>query len=506
MLRVTGRAGAQPTHDKGRGFVPAAFVLCIALVGVFHLVTIREGEDWGDDFSMYIHHAENIAHGIPYAETGYIYNPLNPSVGPRIYPPGFPLLLSPVVKLFGRDLRMMKVELVFFFVGSLVLVFVLFRSMLPTGYLLALVLVMGLNPFFGSFKDHILSDLPFLFFVLLSLCLFLRAEESDSSQRRRVVYACLAGLAAYASYATRVVGIVVLPSLVVHDLIRHRRLTAMACTAAAVFVALASAQYVFWLHDASYADQLGVTPRVIAGNVVSYLRFLSDVWENGYSDAGRKAAFVAASGLAAWGYWRLLRSRAALLAVFPVLYLVPVVVWPAVQGMRFLIPVLPFYFGCCLLGIAGVDAALEKYWGRKHACLLTSIAVVGVIYVSHYSILPSGSISPGIADAQSVQLFDFVRTATAPRDVFVFNKPRALALFTGRRASAPFSPADPCALWQYIREIDATYIVTGPVADDSGVIYLQGFVEKFRPNLQVVLRTRDLAVYRIASEPCVIHR
>src|SRR6185436_15532685 len=116
------------------------------------------------------------------------------------------------------------------------------------------------------------------------------------------------------------------------DLMRHRRVTAAAWTAGAIFVALASLQYVFWLHDASYADQLAVTPRVIAGNVVSYLRFLSDVWENGYSDAGRKAVFVAAGGLAGWGYVRLLRSRDALLAVFPVLYLVPVVVWPAVQG------------------------------------------------------------------------------------------------------------------------------------------------------------------------------
>jgi hypothetical protein len=279
--------------------------------------------------------------------------------------------------------------------------------------------------------------------------------------------------------------------------------TATAWTAGAVFVALASAQYVFWLHDASYADQLGVTPRVITENVVSYLRFLSDLWENGYSDVGRKAAFLVAGGLAGWGYVRLLQSRVVLLAVFPLLYLIPVILWPAVQGTRFLIPVLPFYFACCLLGTASLDAAVEKYWGRKHACLLTSIVVIGAIYVGHYSILPTGPISPGIADAQSVEFFDFVRAATTPRDVFVFSKPRALALFTGRRASAPFSPVDPCALWQYIREIDATYIVTGPVADDSGGIYLQSFVKKFRPNLRVVLLTPDIAVYRIASESCV---
>ena len=79
-------------------------MLCAVLVGALFVLTIREGEDWGDDFSMYIHHAENIARGVPYGETGYIYNPHNPAVGPKIYPPGFPLLLAPVVKLFGRNL------------------------------------------------------------------------------------------------------------------------------------------------------------------------------------------------------------------------------------------------------------------------------------------------------------------------------------------------------------------------------------------------------------------
>ena len=70
-----------------------------ALIGLFYLATIRPGHAWGDDFAQYIHHARNLATGVPYAATGYIYNPYNPTIGPRTYPPGFPLLLAPVVKL-----------------------------------------------------------------------------------------------------------------------------------------------------------------------------------------------------------------------------------------------------------------------------------------------------------------------------------------------------------------------------------------------------------------------
>ena len=83
---------------RHRTVAPA--LICVLLAGVFYMLTIRDGHDWGDDFSMYIRHAENIAQGLPYAQSGYIYNPYNPSIGPRMYPPGFPLLLAPVARLF----------------------------------------------------------------------------------------------------------------------------------------------------------------------------------------------------------------------------------------------------------------------------------------------------------------------------------------------------------------------------------------------------------------------
>src|SRR5207247_10913023 len=87
------------SFDSGRGLIrglgrPSAATLCALVIGMFHLATVREGQDWNDDFSMYIRHAQNIARGAPYAETGYIYTPQNPAVGPRVYPPGCPLLRS----------------------------------------------------------------------------------------------------------------------------------------------------------------------------------------------------------------------------------------------------------------------------------------------------------------------------------------------------------------------------------------------------------------------------
>src|SRR2546425_5100640 len=455
--------------------------VCAVLVGVFYLATIRDGQDWPDDFSQYIQHALNIAEGAPYAATGYIYNPHNPGIGPRTYPPGFPLLLAPVIKGFGLKLRPMKVLVIGLFVGALLVMVALFRGDLPPPYMAALVLVTGLNPFFWEFKDQVLSDIPFLFFVLLSLYLFTRASAGDGSGRRATMLAVLAGAAAYVSYATRVLGIVLVPSFIGHDLIRTRRIGRQTVLAGGAFVALAGAQYLLWIRDSSYFDPFTGGVASIGHNIVPYLRSLSELWENGFPDALRKAAFLAASALAAVGYVRSLRRHVAVVHLFPWLYLGPVIAWPSFQDTRFLIPIIPFYFYFGLFGIREMDAAVERRWGRKHLALATLLAGVAVSYAGRYATLPFGPLAEGIAKPESVRLFEFVKDSTAPTDVLVFSRPRALALFTGRRVSGGYRPGDPCELWRYLSEIGAAYLVTGPEPDvwNAEAGYLRQFLSRF---------------------------
>jgi 4-amino-4-deoxy-L-arabinose transferase-like glycosyltransferase len=471
---------------------------------MFYLATIREGHAWGDDFSMYIRHAQNIAHGEPYAETGYIYNPRNPVVGPRVYPPGFPLLLAPVVGMFGLDLRPMKILVLAFFVGSLLVMIPLFRNVLSSSYVAALVLIVGLNPVFWELKDQVISDIPFLFFALLSLHLFTQAAASDASAGRRATLAVLAGVATYAGYATRTLALMVIPCVVAHDLIRYRRISTNAALATAVVVALAGTQHVVWIRDASYFDQISNPVTAAQQNVPAYLRALSDLWENGYSDNVRRIAFLASGALAALGYVSSFRARASVVHLFPPLYLTPVMLWPSYQGMRLLIPVVPFYFCYCLLGVRWIDTAAGGRWAARNAVLGVFLVALLVSYAGRYSTLQFGPLPEGIAKKESRELFEFVGTATDPDDVLVFSKPRALALMTGRRVSGAYRPVEPCQLWQYMREIGASYVVTGPDQDpfNEDAVYLRRFVAQFGGDLRRVMANRDLAVYRIERDPC----
>lgn len=485
-----------------------AGLLCVLIVAAFDLSTIRDGHDWGDDFSQYIRHAINLASGAPYADTSYLYNADNPSIGPRLYPPGFPVMLAPVVRVFGLELRPMKIEIVLFFVATLLLIHRLIQPFMTPVAAAAVVLMVGLNPFLWDFKDNVLSDLPFLFFFVATLVALTRADD-DGSPRHRIAYAVLGGVTMYAAYATRVVGIVLLPSVLMRDLVRHRWLTKEGAIAAATFVVLAGLQYGLGPRDSSYTDLLTITPATVAANVASYLRWLADIFDNGYADLPRKGLFVLSAGLAVVGYVTLWKQpRALLLAIAPLFYLAVVLAWPLPQGTRFLIPVIPIYLTCCVLGASAIDRAIAERWGQPRLVLGALIAVVGVTYLARYTTLPMMRVPDGIAKRESVELFDFVKASTHSDDVIVFSRPRALALFTGRTVTPPPRSGDPCRLWSYMQNVRATYLVTGPGAANEEAASLARFAREYAPNLRELMRNADVAVYRVDSvpSPCVAHR
>jgi hypothetical protein len=203
--------------------------------------------------------------------------------------------------------------------------------------------------------------------------------------------------------------------------------------------------YVVGPRDSSYTDLLTITPAVVIDNVVSYLRWSSEIWENGYIDLARKALFLATTALAVVGCVSIRKQpHALLLAVVSVFYLLVVIVWPLAQGTRLLIPLIPFVVAGAVLGAWSIDRAIAEYGGIRHAVVITLLALVAVTYLARYSTLPFGRIPEGIAKRESVELFDFVKTSTRPDDVIIFSRPRALALLTERTVTPPPKSDDAC--------------------------------------------------------------
>jgi hypothetical protein len=156
------------------------------------------------------------------------------------------------------------------------------------------------------------------------------------------------------------------------------------------------------------------------------------------------------------------------------------------------------YYG--LLGIRRIDEVVAARWGRRRVAFATFLTVVALTYGGRYATLRYDRISPGVSDPETLELFAFVKTATAPQDVFLFSKPRALALFTDRSAAAPLNSTDPCRMWRYIAEIHASYVITGPDALNPDVVAFGAFVSQFRNAFRQTLANGEVAVYRVIPD------
>lgn len=471
----------------------------IVLIGAGYLGTLRAGHEWGDDFCLYLRHARNLVEGADYADTGYIYNPAFPSLSPRTYPPLLPVLLAPAYGLFGLNLQAMKAELVLLFLAFLGIVYVRFRDGLPRGARLALVASLGLNPYLWDYKDRILSEIPFLLFAYLALHFITRSFRPDRPRTRRLPDALLAGLCVYLACAARSVGIVLVPCLVLEALRRERRLfNPHGLAALAVFAAGVLAQRALLPADASYLDQLALDPGQFARNAVSLAKAMALFAANGYSDGLRNGLFIVLSAFAVTGFVLRLRAAPGAHELFTVLYASAVVVWPSSEwNQRFLLPLLPLYAAYVLHGIHGAAAVCPRAVVLPAGVGLT--AAVLASYAGQYTRMEFGSLHEGVGKAETVELFEYVRGHTTDDEVFVFQKPRALALFTGRKASALHTPASDDELWAYLDRVHAGYVIVSPLFADNYRL-LRPFVERNADRLREVYENRDFAVYRLEAD------
>ena len=468
-----------------------AFIFILA-VGVFFTATLRDGHNPGGDFAQYILHAKNLAAGIPYADTGYMYNPNFPGLGPKAYPPVLPWMLVPIVKGFGLNLKPMKILLLVFYVLSLTLFYFLIRRHLPLPEVLIALGTVGLNPFFWNFKDDVVSDIPFLCFVFMVFRLADLAPQPDTrgDKRRTIGFALAGGVACYLAYGTRTIGIALPAALVLRDWVRARRIGLFTAVSCALFAILAVVQHLLLPGGNSYFDQFrSLTLHGVARNVMLYADSMIKFWDNGLAGfaAFRYGLFLGLAGLAAVGFLRRLQ-KPGVEELFSAPYLPIVLLWPTPQGARFMIPILFLFVFWAFLGLNRI-----RHTVMRRAVRMALIFAIGFTYAGKYRTLDFGPIPTGIGDPGQAACFRYIRSQTPKNAVFICYEPRILALVAERKASCYHEAPSDSLLWSYFEQIRATHLVLGP--DDSSTI--REFVRRHPSRFERLYDWDRFAIFQI---------
>jgi 4-amino-4-deoxy-L-arabinose transferase-like glycosyltransferase len=447
---------------------------------------------------MYIHHAQNIVEGRPYAQTGYLFTPTAP-VSPRMYPPVFPLLLAPIVRFFGLNLIPMKFEQVLFFVLALAVICLYWQRDLGRDYTIALAAILGFSPHFWAAKDNVLSDLPFLLFFYVAAVLVQRAPRDGPAQWP---WAILIGIALYLAIGTRTAGIALLVGLVLYDLLKYHaiaRITVVGLSTCAALLFLQS--HFIGSEFGSYNGTFHATLVTVGAHLISYPRTLAGFWVASMQAAFSFFLLGIVSVLTLAGLFYQYKRGFTIVEAFLLPYTAIVVLWPFSPGIRLVFPLVPWIVFLALTGLHGLT---EKFAPRHVSTAVCAfLLLISVPFVTAYRHMDFGSIRQNTGLPEFNQLCHAVRERTTSQDVLIYFRARALALYTSRTASAYNFQGTDKELWQYACNVHATYLITTNAFDeDHG--FLARYAETHSSTLELAYQNANFKLYRIVADAAPI--
>jgi len=419
----------------------------------------------GTDWAMYLMHARNIVKGLPYAHTGYVFQPESTTeVGAGSYPSGYPLLVAPFFAVFGLNIKVFKLLNVAFLVLSLGPVYWYARRTVPVLASLLLIVALGFSTLFLVNADVIGSDAPYLLASSLVLLLLLSIYEQHLDETKPWKWGLIAGLGIAAAYLIRPVGLAFLLAAAGVELLRKRRITRFLIAIAITFVPLMLLNNLLLHRDSSYDYQFTLSMPSVASHALEYAGLFSYVFANPLSHYFRYVLWALTLGLALVAIAKRVRAGVGITELYVLAILaIYSVYW--VTSPRYLLCAVPIYMVYMFEGFHAFVDAMPRRFARPlqaAAALLLLFAPAANAVLVH----PNRN-DTLVSLPQYEALCSVVRSQTAPGALAIFWNPRVLVLSTARHASGWPAEGPPERLIRYLRRVRPDYIVADRSRSDD---------------------------------------
>lgn len=470
-------------------------VVLVFFLGAIALINHFSGHDWGGDFALYMRQAKALAIG----NIGEILSDNRFSVdnsgwntfSPYSYPWGWPLLIAPLYAVFGLNYEVFKFVEVLTFCLFLLTFFILVQRRAGTLAATILTLLFGLSPIYISGTGTVLSDIPYLGFVGLSLWWMDRCRMRgliEGASRNQLI---VMGLLLAYTYNIRREGITLvfaLAALHIAVLVGRSLKDSSVKILRDVDWKRVSIPYVSFLmavivfHLLLPTVLLPSAPGTGFQNVSSRVDYYRDILAQqiglqqpgspiellGSESAGHRALFylvvLGAIGLLARLWQR--REEDASIAAFLACSSLLMLVSPYQEG-RYLFTITPFlaYFAFQAIPTMIQFSYPQNRLGFRFATGLSAVALFGLVilnarvtaqstaYHLDYTYVVHGPESP---NAQ--QMFEAVRQYSRADDVILFFRARPMTLYSDRRSimGANLEQLLPRSDW-YVMAKNSTY-------------------------------------------------
>jgi len=429
------------------------FLLLLLLLSPLFKLHVTGLHAWGGDFSQYIHEAINIVDNKPVGDIGYIYNENHPSLAPSAYPVGFPILLAPVYAKYGNDMMvfMTFMALLLFLLGGVCFYFIKFEFGALAAFLGTIVLIY--NPWTIGFKAHILSDIPFTLFLLLSAFVYLHWEN----KRVPVIIGLIVGF----TILIRTVGIVI-PIAIALDksmkiLLAYRSKNNELATLKkeaieGLTIIVTALVVVFLIHnvilplpeDNNYSDIISSASKFdyLSRNFDHYIDLTHAYFTVNDQSWLSVISYWVFGLLALVGMVTQKQNTVFLLLLILGLFGI-ILLFPYLQQFRYVFPIVPFLIYYFIAGSKKVFANPKSNQIFLSIFLLFTLFFYIPKIIKFQKKLDDYPLASGPQQTVAIEAFQYVKENVPEDAIMVFSKPRVLSLYADRKCMRnSYSSAD----------------------------------------------------------------
>lgn len=421
-----------------RGKLLPILILISLVIGAS---TLRRGHEWGDDFAWYIVQAKSILQGSldEFMEQSAFTNQQSTThLGPLAYPWGYPLILVPAYAIKGISPLALKLPGLFFFAGFLVCLHLLMKIRLSETESLLLVSLFGFNPLLLQFLDQILSDVPFLFFSTLTLWLM------TLDGKRGALHQALIGASIFFTAFLRVTGILLLGCFLIVEFFRllnnrRDRVAAIEIVKGSlivcfVFILLWAVNLLLFpsggeSYFSQYTGLLETARRFIPGYFNVFSLFFGET-------SGWKYVYYIVIIFFLLGAWDR-RKQEPIFILFFAFWMIVHITYPYWQGPRYIFPLLPIFIYFAFQGMKFLIGNLPDAYRLTGQRIFYGfwILIAGVFLLrstaNAFLNLQNDRAINGPFDPYSMEVYDYIKEETPPESVVIFFKPRVMVMMTG---------------------------------------------------------------------------
>ncbi len=476
-----------------------------------NVLSLHPGHNWGGDFAQYILHARNLATGRPYSAGIMLDNRV-------LFPPGFPCLLMPVIKIFGLNLKLMKLWNILFWYGAVWLLSRFVTGQFSKRISSLYVLLFCFSAYFFSFKQNVLSDVPFVFFVLATLAMFSEYEKNIGRPfpgRPSWLTLSLAVASLSIAFCLRAAGVALVFAVIYYFMVIRRRIKL-----AVFLLGVFSGLFVF----------LNLTVGSAPGDILilleqplsalesigqNYPLMIRSLWVLSFPVQSKLSlalylgvlpaldvlALVFYVGFCCCFAYRSFEKRLSLPETFCFFYFLLLLIGSAFANTpgefaRFVLPLWGFFLMAFMKGLLWIGENPRASVFRRgsmsrfiQACLIMMIianmANIVVTYPHKDDVL---------FEKEQQELFSWVRGHLRPEDHYMFWHPRTMALMTDRVGTDRWNhPSQQGQLVERVRDLDIRYLILDRGIDRDLILLLaKGYLDA-----ELVWENRQYQIFEI---------